>query len=85
MLEYARWKYILVSLVLVIALVFALPNVFGSDLALTVATKDHTDVTQDGAKSVEDFLKSKSIPFKGADIEGGRLIGPSFWEFSSRL
>jgi preprotein translocase subunit SecD len=74
MLEYARWKYILVSLVLVIALVFALPNVFGSDLALTVATKDHTDVTQDGAKSVEDFLKSKSIPFKGADIEGGRLI-----------
>jgi len=74
MLEYARWKYILVSVVLLIALVFALPNVFGEDLALAVATKDHTDMTQDGSKSVQDFLKGKSIPFKKADIEAGRLI-----------
>ena len=31
MLEYARWKYILVGVVLVLALLFALPNVFGDD------------------------------------------------------
>ncbi len=41
MLEYARWKYILVAVVLLLALLFALPNVFGDDPALQVARKDH--------------------------------------------
>lgn len=34
MLEYARWKYILVAVVLLLALLFALPNFFGEDRAL---------------------------------------------------
>lgn len=74
MLEYARWKYILVSVVLLIALVFALPNVFGTDLALTVATKDHTDITPDASKAIQEFFRQKSVPFKGAEIDSGRLI-----------
>ena len=40
MLEYARWKYILVAAVLAVALLFALPNVFGDDRALQIARKD---------------------------------------------
>ena len=40
MLEFARWKYILVAVVLALAFVFALPNVFGEDAALQVARKD---------------------------------------------
>ena len=40
MLEYARWKYILVAIVLLLALLFALPNVFGDDRALQIARKD---------------------------------------------
>jgi preprotein translocase subunit SecD len=74
MLEYARWKYILVSVVLLIALVFALPNVFGTDLALTVATKDHTDINADASKAIQEFFRQKSVPFKGAEIDSGRLI-----------
>src|SRR6185312_7693566 len=35
MLEYARWKYILIVSVLLVALLFALPNVFSSAPALT--------------------------------------------------
>ena len=41
MLEYARWKYILVAVVLVLGLLFASPNFFGSDYALQIARKDH--------------------------------------------
>ncbi|MGH8286027.1 MAG: hypothetical protein ACRETT_09700, partial [Steroidobacteraceae bacterium] len=40
MLEYARWKYILVALVVVASLLFALPNFFGEDPALQIARKD---------------------------------------------
>src|SRR5204863_1289152 len=56
MLEYARWKYILVAVVLLLALLFALPNVFGEDPALQVERKDHSPVTQDAAAAVESFL-----------------------------
>jgi len=39
MLEYARWKYILVASVFILALFFALPNFFGEDAALQLARK----------------------------------------------
>ena len=48
MLEYARWKYILVGVVLAVALLFALPNLFGDDFAIQIARKDRAaiDATQ---------------------------------------
>jgi preprotein translocase subunit SecD len=39
MLEFARWKYVLVTLVVLIGLLFALPNLFGEDPALQVERK----------------------------------------------
>src|ERR1700751_3343801 len=58
MLEYARWKYILVAVVLLLALLFALPNFFGEDPALQVERKDHTAMTADAQHAVESFLDS---------------------------
>jgi preprotein translocase subunit SecD len=74
MLEYARWKYILVAAVLLLALVFALPNVFGEDPALQVARKDHTAVTPDAAQTVESFLKTHGVRFDKSYIDAGRLM-----------
>jgi preprotein translocase subunit SecD len=74
MLEYARWKYILVAAVLLIALLFALPNVFGEDPALQVARKDHSPITSDVASSVEGFLKGKGVHFERSYIDNGRLM-----------
>ena len=54
MLEYARWKYVLVAAVLLLAFVFALPNVFGEDPALQVGRKDHSAVTTDAEKVLGD-------------------------------
>src|SRR5438874_3656180 len=64
MLEYARWKYILVAVVLLLALLFALPNVFGEDPALQVERKDHSPVTQDAARAVESFLRGAPRPLR---------------------
>jgi preprotein translocase subunit SecD len=52
MLEFARWKYVLVAVVLVLATIFALPNVFGEDAALQVARKDRSAVEADGRSRV---------------------------------
>src|SRR3984893_8999037 len=74
MLEYARWKYILVAAVLLLALVFALPNVFGEDPALQVARKDHNPVSADAAQAVETCLRQRAIRFARSYIDSGRLM-----------
>ena len=74
MLEYARWKYVLVGVVVLIALVFALPNVFGDDEALLIATQDHSAVTAAGRQAVEAYLKEKKIQYKADEIDDGRLV-----------
>ena len=74
MLEYARWKYVLIAVVLLLALLFALPNVFGEDPALQVARKDHNSMTADGAKEVQVFLRDRKIPVGDSYMDGGRFM-----------
>ena len=74
MLEYARWKYILVAAVLVLGLLFASPNFFGSDPALQIARKDHAPVVEDATKEVEAYLKDKKVSFVRSYIDKGRLM-----------
>jgi preprotein translocase subunit SecD len=74
MLEYARWKYILVAVVLLLALLFALPNVFGEDPALQVARKDHAAITPDAEKALETFLTQRGIHYGRSYIDNGRLM-----------
>ncbi|MGO9802694.1 MAG: protein translocase subunit SecD, partial [Steroidobacteraceae bacterium] len=74
MLEYARWKNILVVAVLLLALLFALPNVFGEDPALQVARKDHAAITPDAAQAVESFLRTHGVRSEKGYIDAGRLM-----------
>ncbi len=84
MLEYARWKYILVAVVLLLALLFALPNFFGSDPALQVARKDHAAIATEGTRSLEGFLKQRGVAFGKSYIDSGRLM-MTFANVSSQL
>ncbi len=74
MLEYARWKYILVAAVLLLALLFALPNFFGEDPALQVARKDHSPMAAEGTQALEGFLKQRGVAFGKSYIDSGRLM-----------
>ena len=74
MLEYARWKYILVATVLILALFFALPNFFGEDAALQLAKKDHTSIDAAAAQTVEKFLTDEKIGYTKTYIDSGRLM-----------
>jgi preprotein translocase subunit SecD len=74
MLEYPRWKYILILVVLLLALLLALPNLFGEDPALQVARKDHGAVTAIEAQSLETFLRQRNVAFIRSYIDSGRLM-----------
>ncbi len=74
MLEFPRWKYVLVGLVLLLALVFALPNFFGTDPALQVARKNRLPMDDFARQSVEQVLAGHAAPFRGSYIDDGKLI-----------
>src|SRR5215472_8082801 len=74
MLEYPRWKYLLVAAVLLLAVLFALPNVFGEDPLLQVERKDFTAVNAETARSIEAFLTQHGVHFSNSYIDSGRLM-----------
>src|SRR5262249_1378281 len=74
MLEYARWKYILVGVVLALSFIFALPNVFGEAPALQVARKDHSPMDAAAEKTVEKFLTDQKVPFSHITLDSGRVM-----------
>ncbi len=74
MLEFARWKYILVACVMLLALVFAAPNFFGEDLAVQVARRDRAPIDAVGQAAVEQVLKVKAVKLKRAYVDEGRLM-----------
>jgi preprotein translocase subunit SecD len=73
MLEYARWKYILVSIILLLALILALPTVFGQAPALQIARKDRAPVDATAQASIEKFLTEQKAPAARSVAESGRL------------
>ena len=74
MLEYARWKYILVVAVLLLGLLLASPNFFGSDPALQIARKDHVPATDQSIQEVESFLKERKVSFLRSYLDKGHLM-----------
>ena len=75
MLEYPRWKYLLVLVVLVLALILALPNLFGEDPALQVARKDHDPMPATALPTIEQFLNDEHLALHDAAyLDGGRVM-----------
>jgi preprotein translocase subunit SecD len=74
MLDYARWKYYLVAGVLAVALLYALPNVFGDDYAIQLLQKSKEPVTAAQLTTIEQSLKTGGIPYKSLAIENGNAM-----------
>jgi preprotein translocase subunit SecD len=74
MLDYARWKYILVAIVLLVALLFALPNVFGDEPALQIARKDREAIPAEQVTSIEKVLKDQGVTYNRSYTDKGALM-----------
>ncbi len=71
---YPAWKIWLVSIVLLVALLLALPNVFGEGPALQLSRNDRTAVTEMNRDQVVAQLKTQNIDIDAAYLEGDRLV-----------
>jgi preprotein translocase subunit SecD len=74
MLEFARWKYILAAVILVVATVYSLPNLFPQDSAVQVSANRGNVVDAALRERVQGALEKLQIPFKRIDLENDDLL-----------
>ncbi|MFO7603228.1 MAG: protein translocase subunit SecD [Gammaproteobacteria bacterium] len=74
--QYPLWKYLLIVVVLVAGVVYALPNLYGTDPALQISATRNVVVDTSTAKQVTDLLDGARIGYRSfsMDSETGLLV-----------
>jgi preprotein translocase subunit SecD len=74
MLEFPRWKYLVILLVLAFSVIYALPNVFQSDYAVQI-TGNRGAALDDALKArVSGYLEQAGVQPKSVAVEGDSLL-----------
>jgi preprotein translocase subunit SecD len=72
--QYPAWKYLLLLFILVVGLIYALPNLYGADPALQISGSRTNVVDQAVADRISAALKVADIPVKSVETEPGKLL-----------
>jgi preprotein translocase subunit SecD len=71
--KYPIWKYIVIAIALVVALIYALPNFFGEVPAVQISGLRSNKVDDALTKKIEDALKQGSAAFDAMENDAGVL------------
>ncbi len=74
MLEFPRWKYVLILLVLALAALYALPNAYQKDPAVQITANRNAPLDEALRGKVVDALKQAGLSPKSVAVENGSLI-----------
>ena len=74
MSDFPRWKYALVAIVLVLGIVYALPNVFLPVPAVQITANRNGTVDPALEQKVTDALKQANVASTGIEIKGDHLL-----------
>jgi len=72
--HYAGWKNALIVFFLFISTLYALPNLYGSDLAIQITGTGDYDVQERDLKSINETLSENNIDYKSATIENNNVL-----------
>ena len=72
--NYPAWKIWLVAIVMLVALLLALPNVFGEAPALQLSRNDRAAFNDQTQAAVTGILAGKGVPVDAEYREGDRLV-----------
>ncbi len=72
--RYPLWKNILLLVVLLVGLLFALPNIFDQDPSIQISAGRTTEVTEQTASKVREALESAGIQYKAVESGEERLL-----------
>jgi len=72
--RYPLWKYILILVVLAVGIVYALPNLFGSDPAIQISATRTTQVDNTTYTQVQNLLQGNQIPIRSMMLDENGLL-----------
>ncbi|WP_300495603.1 protein translocase subunit SecD [uncultured Methylophaga sp.] len=72
--RYPLWKNLLVLAVILTAIIYAMPNLFGDDPAVQISAGRLNSVDLQLVNEIESSLKQAEIPYKGVVLEENRLL-----------
>jgi len=74
MLEFPRWKYIVIVLVVALSVLYALPNLYPKDPSVQITANRGSTLDEALVSRVKDSLKSEGIAWKAVDIEDKSVL-----------
>jgi preprotein translocase subunit SecD len=72
--QYPAWKYLLLILVLVVGVIYALPNLYGADPALQISGSRNNEVDAAVTSRLTSALEAAAIPVKEVELIPGKLL-----------
>ncbi|MBS3965419.1 MAG: protein translocase subunit SecD [Methylomonas sp.] len=72
--HFPLWKNLLVIIVLVAGTLYSLPNIFGNDPAVQLASNTANPLQQRQADSVAALIKDAGFPLKAFEFKDGRIL-----------
>lgn len=74
MLEFPRWKYLVILLVLAISAIYALPNVYQKDPSVQITANRGASLDQALVERIDSLLEQAGVSPKSVAIEGQSLL-----------
>ena len=72
--QYSVWKYLLILIIVVVGVVYAIPNFYGEDPALQITSSRGFALPGDLTTNIDDALLVEQISFSSREQEGNRLL-----------
>ena len=72
--QYSVWKYLLILIIVVVGVVYAIPNFYGEDPALQITSSRGFELPGDLTTNIDDTLLVENISFSSREQEGNRLL-----------
>ncbi|HKK14839.1 MAG TPA: protein translocase subunit SecD [Gammaproteobacteria bacterium] len=72
--QYPLWKYLLLVMVAVVAILYALPNLYGEDPAVQISARHGAPVNTALRDQVASTLKKDNLPYKSMQLSKDQLL-----------
>lgn len=72
--QFSTLKNTLIAFFLLLSALYALPNIFGSDLAVQISASGDAAITQADLNKVKATLDDRSIAYKSIELSGRRIL-----------
>ncbi|PPI86345.1 protein translocase subunit SecD [Candidatus Pantoea edessiphila] len=66
-----KWKYIFVFTILIVSLLYAIPNLYGEDPSVQVISKNGDFVNQNVFRTIKEVIQKNRIKYKSISLEHG--------------